>query len=49
MAQGENGPNIKRPMEKMAQGENSPAPFQVSRSHLKQNAYILHIRASEVI
>ena len=35
MAQGENGPKIKRPIEKTDQRENGPAPFQASQSHLE--------------
>ena len=35
MAQGENGLNIKRPLQKTAQGENGPARIQVSESHLE--------------
>ena len=30
MAQGENGPKIKRPMEKTAQGEKGPTLFQAA-------------------
>ena len=41
MAQGENGPKIKRPMEETA-------PSQVSRSHLKQNAKFKHIAYSSI-
>ena len=35
MAHREVGPRRKRPMEKAARGENGPAPFQVSQSHLE--------------